>query len=139
MVHADPPIQPHAFARSYRLKSVYYVVGFGGVFHDKRSEDLIKKSLLEPLTGNFNSLMSSENSLLFSKPAGPEDRVKRRELCSMLRAPTREEGPISRDFPVKFPVSREMHRESGSLETACTAINPFQDVLDNPRFATIPR
>jgi len=34
----------------------------------------------------------------------------------------REEGPKSQEFPVKFPLSREMQRESGSLETASTAM-----------------
>jgi hypothetical protein len=34
----------------------------------------------------------------------------------------REEGPKSQEFPVKFPLSRELQRESGSLETASTAI-----------------
>jgi hypothetical protein len=33
-----------------------------------------------------------------------------------------EWGPKSHDFPLKFPVSREMRRESGSLETVSTAI-----------------
>jgi hypothetical protein len=49
-------------------------------------------------------------------------RAKRSELCSMPCGAVRERGPKSQDFLVKFPVSREMQRESGSLETPPTAI-----------------
>ena len=48
--------------------------------------------------------------------------VNHRELFGMYGLASRNESLKSHDFPDKFPVSREMQRESGSLETVSTAI-----------------
>jgi len=93
-------------------------------FHegDQATERINKHSLLETVTGNFNSLMSRENSLFFLGPDDPPTLAKCSELCRMPCSVMREREPKPQKFPVKFPVSRELQRESGSLETASTAI-----------------
>ncbi len=97
-----------------------YEVGIWGRFSRQGHRQINNLSLLEPVTGNFNSLLSRKISLFFLSPDGPPRRPKHSEVCSMPRGAAREQEPKTQDFPVKFPVSREMQRESGLLETAST-------------------
>jgi len=103
------------------------VVGIWGRFSRQGRRKINKLSLLEPVTGNFNSLMPRENSLFFLSPDGPSWRGKYCELCSMPCGAMPEQEPKPQDFPVIFPVSREMQRESGSLETASTVSNKLSN------------
>jgi hypothetical protein len=48
-----------------------YVVGIWRRFSRQGRRKINKLSLLEPVTGNFNSLMSRENSLFFLNLDGP--------------------------------------------------------------------
>jgi len=100
-------------------------VGISDVFRDKVTGKKNKFSLLEPVTGNFNSLMSRKTSLFFVSLDGPQGRAKRRELCRMPYGAMREREPKTSKSPVKFPVSREMQPERGSLVTASTTKQPF--------------
>jgi hypothetical protein len=65
-------------------------------------------SLHRSVTGNFNSLFSRKNSLFFLKFHGRPQRAKHSGLCSMVCVAVCKRGPKSQDFPVKFPVSREL-------------------------------
>jgi hypothetical protein len=91
-----------------------------GRFSRQGHQKINKPSLLELVTGNFNSLISRENSLFFLSPDDSPWRAKDSELCSMPSSAMCEREPKPQDFPVKFPVSRELQRESGLLETAST-------------------
>jgi hypothetical protein len=118
---------PGLFSRedSPLRKLNYYVVEIRGVSSDEVMERIYKLSLLETVTGNFNSLLSQNKSLFFLSFDGSLLRAKRGELCSMPCGVVREGGPKSQGFPVKIPVSREVDLESGSHETSPTAIDPI--------------
>ena len=67
-----PPMQPPAFVKVALKKLLYLnVVGISGVFRDKVTKKINKLSLLELVIGNFNSLLSQENSLFFMSLDGP--------------------------------------------------------------------
>jgi hypothetical protein len=85
-----------------------YLVGIWGRFSRQGRRKINKLSLREPVTGNFNSLISRENSLFFLSPNGQPWRAKHSELCSTPCGAMPEQEPKPQDFPVKFPVSREM-------------------------------
>lgn len=78
--------------------------------------------LLEPASGNSDSLIRRENSLFRFSPNALPQRAKHRELCSMRAASRVRESGKPHDFPVKFPVSREKWPASGSLKTGSSAI-----------------
>ena len=59
------PIQPWAFVKGALKISSIYVVETWGVFRDEATGKIKKHSLLEPVTGNFTSLLSRENSQFF--------------------------------------------------------------------------
>ena len=84
------------------------VVGIWGVLRDEATERINNYSLLETVTGNFNSLMSQKDCLFFLSPDGSPKEAKDRESCSMPGGAARARGPKPQNFPVKFPVSREM-------------------------------
>jgi hypothetical protein len=71
-----------------------------GVFRDKLEKIFLKLSLLEQISGNFNSLISRENSLLFLRRDGPSRRAKHSEMCSMRAAPYAQTEPKTSKFPV---------------------------------------
>jgi hypothetical protein len=81
-----------------------------------------KLSPHKAVSGNFNSLMSQEDSLFFLSFDGSLLRAKRGELCGMPCGAVGESEQKLPNFPVIFPVSRELGLESGSLETPSTAI-----------------
>jgi len=83
-------------------------VGIWGVLRDEAIEKINNHSLLETVTGNFNSLMSQKDCLFFLSPDGSPKEVKHRESCSMPGGAERTRGPKPQNFSVKFPVSREM-------------------------------
>ena len=91
------------------------------IFRDKVIWKIYKCSLLKTVTGNFSSLLSRKNSLFFLSLDGSLLLAKRSELCSMACGAVRERRPKIKDFPVKFPVSREFGTESGSQQTPSTA------------------
>jgi hypothetical protein len=64
-----------------------------GAFFATRSRKNDKISPLEPVTGNFNFLLSQEFSLFFLSLDDPLRRAKRRELCSMPCGALREQEP----------------------------------------------
>jgi hypothetical protein len=100
--------QPWAFDKAAFKNCSIYVVGFWGVFRDKVTEKINELSLLELVTGNFNSLLSRKNSLFFFSPDGRHGGLSTVNYAVCQEAPCMKESPKPEDFPVKFPVSREM-------------------------------
>jgi hypothetical protein len=89
------------------LKRLYLCSGKLGRFSRQDHRKIDNLSLLEPVSGNFNSLMSQKHSLFLLSLDGPLRRAKRSELYSMPWGAMLERAPKNRKFPVKLPVSRE--------------------------------
>jgi hypothetical protein len=101
-------IQPWALMKGALKNLSTYVVGIWGRSSRRGHRKITKRSLLEPATGNFNSLLSQKDSLFFLSPDASPKEVKHRESCSMPGGAACARGPKPQNFPVKFPVSREM-------------------------------
>jgi len=69
-----------------------YQWDFGGRFSRQGHKINSQTSLLEPLTGNLNSLMSRKDSLFFLGVGGSSMLAKHRELCSMQAGDARRPG-----------------------------------------------
>jgi hypothetical protein len=93
------PIQPWAFVKAALKKLLYLCSGNSRHFSRQGHRKINKLSLLEPVTGNFNSLMSQENSLFFLSPDGRPRLAKHSELCSMPSGAMRGQEPKTSRFP----------------------------------------
>ncbi len=67
-VDVGQPIRPPAFVKAALKKLLYLRSGNLGALFATRSQENTKFSVLEPVTGNFNSLICRKNSLFFFEP-----------------------------------------------------------------------
>lgn len=121
-------IPPLGFRECRPLKMLHLCGGNLRRFSRHRHRKINNLSLLEPVTGNLNSVISQKNSLFFLCIDGGPWLAKYRELCSMPCSAMREREHKTQNFAVKFPVGKELQPERGLLETASTTNKPFRDM-----------
>jgi len=91
-------IQPWGLMKGALQNCSTDVVGIWGALRDEAKEKINKRSLLETVTGNFNSLMSQKDSLFYLSRTAPQKRLSTVNRAACQAAPRVREAQTS-EFP----------------------------------------
>ena len=95
-------------------------MGIWGVLRDEAIEKINNHSLLETVTGNFNSLMSQKDSLFYLSRTAPQKRLSTVNRAACQAAPSVREAQNLRISLLNSLLAGKWGTERGLLETAST-------------------